>query len=604
MQYFYTVQPTDTVYDIARRWELPLASLIAANNLTAPYTIFVGQQLSMPPGVNVYRVKLGDSVYQIAQFFKVPFSVIIEANQLQAPYMIYVNQLLQVPPGVPYYIVQPGDTLYTLTGRFNVITDGVRNTELIQSVNQLSTSTIIPGMMLRIPYAPPGSEGLIAYTSNRGGGFDLWLYNPRNGSNVQLTSGLGDSFSSPEWSPDSSRIAFAGIDRILYVVDLETGSIASIDQLSENDNLQLDWSPESTELAYTTRNQIIIYTIASHQAQSIQQMEATDIQWFPNGTELLFQATDAFGISQLYRISSDGTGKSRITNNTDGPLHDIQLSPDGSFVLYTTPGVSISLIITIELATGNMFGLEGGPLAKNYYPRWHPDSRIIAYSATAYEDRGYFNQIRTVTRSGDNETVHALSNCFATPVTWSTDGNKIAYLSGCSEQEFAREIWVVNPNHPVPIQVLEDALITSLQWSPSPVGNLFEETYLNQTYRISFRYPSHWERIDNERYEGPDGFFQVSAIAGDSLEEVCQGEAYHPLMPYGSTPRITSSTIENEEACFIFPSADQPAEMNQQSALIVIYPDPIEIQGTTYNFLILWADKLHIREIASTLTFL
>ncbi|MFC4023399.1 LysM peptidoglycan-binding domain-containing protein [Oceanobacillus longus] len=604
MQYFYTVQPTDTVYDIARRWELPLASLMAANNLTAPYTIFVGQQLSIPPGVNVYRVKPGDSVYQIAQFFKVPFSVIIEANQLQAPYMIYINQLLQVPPGVPYYIVQPGDTLYLIAGRFNVITDGVRNTELIQSVNQLPTTAIIPGMMLRIPYAPPGSEGLIAYTSNRGGGFDLWLYNPRNGSNVQLTSDLGDSFSSPEWSPDSRKIAFAGIDRILYVVDLETGSIASIDQLSENDNLQLGWSPESTELAYTTRNQIIIYTIASHQAQSIQQLEATDIQWFPNGTELLFQATDAFGISQLYRISSDGTGRSRITNNTDGPLHDIQLSPDGSFVLYTTPGVSISLIITIELATGNMFGLEGGPLAKNYYPRWNPDSRIIAYSATAYEDRGYFNQIRTVTRNGDHETVHALSNCFATPVTWSTDGNKIAYLSGCSEQEFAREMWVITPNHPVPIQVLEDALITSLQWSPSPVGNLLEETYLNQTYRIRFRYPSHWERIDNERYEGPDGFFQVSAIAGDSLKEVCQGEAHHPLMPYGSTPRITSTTIENEEACFIFPSADQPAEMNQQSALIVTYPDPIEIQGTTYNFLILWADELHIREIASTLTFL
>lgn len=63
MQFFYTVRPGDTLSQIARRWELPIESLIAANNLKPPYTIFVGQQLSIPPGVNVVRVKPGDSVF-------------------------------------------------------------------------------------------------------------------------------------------------------------------------------------------------------------------------------------------------------------------------------------------------------------------------------------------------------------------------------------------------------------------------------------------------------------------------------------------------------------------------------------------------------------
>ncbi|WP_067729441.1 LysM peptidoglycan-binding domain-containing protein [Oceanobacillus damuensis] len=604
MQYFYTVQPGDTLFDIARRWEVPLESLIAANNLSAPYTIYIGQQLSIPPGVDIYLVRPGDSVYQISQYFRIPISVIIEANQLQAPYVIYVNQLLKVPPGVPYYVVQPGDTLYTIAGRFNVITDGTRRTELIQQVNQLPTTTILPGMMLRIPYAPPGGEGLIAYTSNASGEFDIWLYNPRNGTNVQLTSGLGASFSTPEWSRDSRRIAFVGRNRIIYVVELESGTLASIDQLGENDSLRLDWSPDSTTIAYTTRNQIILYQLASNQFQSIQQPGATDIQWLPSGTELLYQAPDNNGVSQLYRILRDGTGRRRITNNTDGPLNDVRLSPDGTFVLYTTPGVSISLIITIELATGNMFGLEGGPLAKNYYPRWNPNSRIIAYSATAYEDRGYFSQVRTVTREGEAETIHAISNCFASPVTWSPNGRKIAYLSGCSEQEFAREMWVIDLDHPVPIKLIEGAVITSLQWSKTPVDHFLRRTYTNQTYRIRFQYPSNWVRVNNERYEGPDGFFQVSAIAGESLEDVCQGEAFHPLMPYGSMPQIIPATIQGEEACFIFPSADQPPEMNRQAALIVTYPAPIVIEGTAYNFLILWVDEAHIREIASTLIFL
>jgi TolB protein len=65
MQLFYTVRHSDTLSQISRRWELPVESLIAANNLSPPYTIFVSQQLSVPPGVDVYRVRLGDSVYKL-----------------------------------------------------------------------------------------------------------------------------------------------------------------------------------------------------------------------------------------------------------------------------------------------------------------------------------------------------------------------------------------------------------------------------------------------------------------------------------------------------------------------------------------------------------
>ncbi|MDA8210673.1 MAG: LysM peptidoglycan-binding domain-containing protein [Clostridia bacterium] len=79
MQLFYTVRPGDTLFLISRRWELPLDSLIAANNLSAPYTIFPGQQLSIPPGVNLIRVRPGESVFSISQAYGVPQSVIIGA---------------------------------------------------------------------------------------------------------------------------------------------------------------------------------------------------------------------------------------------------------------------------------------------------------------------------------------------------------------------------------------------------------------------------------------------------------------------------------------------------------------------------------------------
>ncbi|WP_282139573.1 LysM peptidoglycan-binding domain-containing protein [Cytobacillus oceanisediminis] len=605
MQIFYTVRSGDTLHGISRRWEIPADSLIAANNLKPPYTIYIGQQLSVPPGVDAVRVRQGDSVYGISQFYKVPPSVIIEANQLQPPYVIQPGQLLKVPPGVPYYIVQQGDTLYRLALRFNVMTNGEPNFELIRIVNQLPSSQLIHGMKLRIPYAPPGGQGLIAYTADRGGQYDIWLYNPRTGENVQLTSGLGASFSSPEWSPNSRRIAFIGKNRIIYVVDAASGAIAQIDQMEEGAEFKLDWSPDSSQIAYTKQGHIIMYNVLSHQAQSIQQFDSTDVQWFPNGRELLFQAPDASGISQLYRIQTDGTGKQQITRNTGGRLNNAQLSPDGSFVLYTTPGVSISIIHTIELSTGNVVEVKGGPLAKNYYPTWSPDSLKIAYSATAFEDRGYFSQVRTVGRRGDEDRIWAISNCFASPVTWSTDGTKIAYLSGCKEQEFASEMWAIDLRHPVPIRLIAGVNIQSLQWSPTAIVDGTQKTYTNTTYKVTFQYPSNWRKVNEERYEGADGFFQISAIsAGENLDEVCHGEAFHPLLPYGSMPSILKTRIQNQEACYIYPSADQPAEMLNQSALIVRYPTPITIQGETYNYFILWADQPHLKEIALSLIFL
>ncbi|WP_342431555.1 LysM peptidoglycan-binding domain-containing protein [Neobacillus sp. FSL H8-0543] len=113
MQLFYTVRSGDTLSQIAKRWELPVDSLIAANNIAPPYTIYIGQQLSVPPGVDVIRVMPGDSVYKIAQYFGVQQSLIIETNQLQHPYTLLVGQLLKVPPGNPYYIVQP-ETHFTI----------------------------------------------------------------------------------------------------------------------------------------------------------------------------------------------------------------------------------------------------------------------------------------------------------------------------------------------------------------------------------------------------------------------------------------------------------------------------------------------------------
>jgi len=135
-------------------------------------------------------------------------------------------------------------------------------------------------------------------------------------------------------------------------------------------------------------------------------------------------------------------------------------------------------------------------------------------------------------------------------------------------------------------------------------------TYLNSVYNVELKYPNNWQLKEEvayaHKYEGNDGFFQISAVSGTGLtmDEVCKNEAHHKLKPYGSQPKIEKLRIQNKEACLILPSDDHPEVMKNQAALIVQYPQPIQISGESYNYFILWADRDHLNEIAKTFRFI
>lgn len=462
MQIFYTVRPGDTIYAIAGRWSLTPQSLIATNNLVTPYTIFPGQQLSIPPGNNMIRVKAGDAVYRIANRYGVPQEAIIQANNLTPPYIIHVNQLLKVPQGVPWYVVQPGDTLFSLAAKYNVKTDGTNRYDLIKQVNNLQTDVINPGMRLVIPYAPPGGGGALAYTAlsgTTGEIGDIRLLEPRTGVSRTLVSGLATRDSVPYWSPDGTKIAFVGTNGTLYMVKIPEQQIYQLDRPLEASFIA--WSKDSSKLVYHKDTNIVIYDIVTNTALLLNRPGATQAQLFPDQLQLLY-AQD----NQLIKERYVGTGLVSIIITEEGPLHNLRLSPDGTYALYTTPGASVSLIRTVDLNSRKMYRIPGGQLGKNYYPEWASDSLRLAYSATNFRDT-YYSQVRVSGRQSGRDTIVSLSDCFGTPVTWSPNGGRLAYLSGCEGGEFASELWVVEINHPAPVQVLSGLRIFAVKWSPT-----------------------------------------------------------------------------------------------------------------------------------------
>lgn len=86
----------DTLYDIAKRHQIPLRSLIDLNDIGPSFEIKTGQVLRVP-NPDVHIVARGDNIRNIALVFGVDQSEIVRLNRLQAPYKLTMGQRLQLP---------------------------------------------------------------------------------------------------------------------------------------------------------------------------------------------------------------------------------------------------------------------------------------------------------------------------------------------------------------------------------------------------------------------------------------------------------------------------------------------------------------------------
>ncbi len=128
--------------------------------------------------------------------------------------------------------------------------------------------------------------------------------------------------------------------------------------------------------------------------------------------------------------------------------------------------------------------------------------------------------------------------------------------------------------------------------------------YRNETLGAAFSYPFRWRRIDPSRYAGIDGFFEIFCVAEETLEEACKTEVFHKHKPYGSMPEITTVTVQGRTSRLVYPSEDQPHEMRGQAVLITGYAVPLLVSGALYHYLVLRADKEHMRGIIHSFRFL
>lgn len=105
----HIVQPGENLFRIALRYNTTVDALAEANHITNPWFIYVGQELRipgggdgmppMPPGSpgRTHVVQPGETLYSIAVRYNTTVQALMMANNLSNSNLIYVGQTLNVP---------------------------------------------------------------------------------------------------------------------------------------------------------------------------------------------------------------------------------------------------------------------------------------------------------------------------------------------------------------------------------------------------------------------------------------------------------------------------------------------------------------------------
>ncbi|WP_262696372.1 peptidoglycan DD-metalloendopeptidase family protein [Kordiimonas aquimaris] len=103
------VRRGETLYALSRRHGVPVRSIIAENNLRAPYSLAIGQRLRIPVALKHTVVK-GDTGYSISRRYGVNLAALMRANGIKKPYRLSVGQVLALPGGATPANVGPSST--------------------------------------------------------------------------------------------------------------------------------------------------------------------------------------------------------------------------------------------------------------------------------------------------------------------------------------------------------------------------------------------------------------------------------------------------------------------------------------------------------------
>ncbi|MYB05412.1 MAG: S9 family peptidase [Gemmatimonadetes bacterium] len=242
----------------------------------------------------------------------------------------------------------------------------------------------------------------IAYTSDKGGAPDIWLWSAVEGDgmrasvDVQLTE-LSARANGLAWSPDGSRIAFSG-DRFgnmdIWTVSVPDGKVSRLtdDPLYEG---YPSWTPDGERLLYVRMDDrwvdhdvIEVDPDGKNPRTVVQDRGFFDYragrafasaQVSPDGETVLFRSQSS-GWLNFWVVPRDGSAEPRQIAASDYDQSDARWSPDGSWISYTENRDGIHSLRLVSADGSKSKVLVDPEVGAALRAEWSPDGGSISYT--------------------------------------------------------------------------------------------------------------------------------------------------------------------------------------------------------------------------------
>jgi dipeptidyl aminopeptidase/acylaminoacyl peptidase len=269
----------------------------------------------------------------------------------------------------------------------------------------------------------------------------IWIAVPATGERYQLTSGKKSS-TSPQWSPDSRRLAFTSArdgKNQIYLIDPAGGEAMQLTN-EESGVGAMAWSPDGAYIAFTSSG-------SESKAKKDRKEKYGDFEIIGGD----------YALNQIWRVKVPADlpadvknlpKAEQLTKNDALNVGGFSWSPDGAKIAFSAgrdpnpESAATEQLYVLELAGLKVRKLFDAP-GPNTNPKWSPDSKQLAFATYDGQQFFYFANRYIAVISADGGTPKVLTRDFdedANLVDWGPDGIYFTAL-----QKTTSHVYRLNP---------------------------------------------------------------------------------------------------------------------------------------------------------------
>ena len=329
----------------------------------------------------------------------------------------------------------------------------------------LTRLTFAPGLQTDVTFSPDGR--FIAYASDQGGNFDIWVQPAAGGGDPVQVTKSPSADTAPDWSPDGGQIVFRS-ERDgggLFLVSALGGSERRLASFG----VRPKWSPDGSRILFASApvggaaGGVLLFTVGTDGLPPRQVLErfTADVTslfgwaWHPDGQRVSMLATNPRQKGNaLYTVVLDGTSViitslPALLMQGNNRVHEFSWAASGTAMYFELSVKLVSNLWRLDIHAGtlkatSLVQLTAGA-GQDTRMAVSPDGRKIAFTTKAESIRIWSYRLDPVTGRVTGSADPLTDQTMAVPAhaALSPDGRQLAYaITGVGTGRW--ELWTTD----------------------------------------------------------------------------------------------------------------------------------------------------------------